>query len=59
MVLVSEDVNGSPNFSVNFRLLVAPWGLIPQTSAPRSVIVSLASRNSHASTVQPGVSSLG
>ena len=39
--------------------LAEPWGLTPHTSAPRSTIVSFASRNSHASTVQPGVSSFG
>ena len=54
--LAREDKDES---DAELALLAAPCGLTPHTSAPCSRIVSSLSRNSHASTVQPGVSSAG
>ena len=44
---------------MNFAWLAVPSGLTPSTSAPALRNRDHASRNEHASTVQPGVSSFG
>ena len=59
VVLVGEQRERQLELLAEGALAGRTLGLTPQTSAPRSWMVSLRSRNSHASTVQPGVSSLG
>src|SRR5262249_29171666 len=54
----ASSVNGSENFSLNFTCDASSSGLTPRTTAPRCSNSVYASRKPHASTVQPGVSSL-
>src|SRR5262245_13010540 len=55
----ARSVNGSENFSLNFTCDASSSGLTPSTTAPRCSNSEYTSRKPHASTVQPGVSSLG
>lgn len=51
--------NGSRNLRANRAWLSAPSGLTPSTVTPALRNLAHPSRNEHASTVHPGVSSLG
>src|SRR5208337_1937724 len=52
-------VNGRSYFSLNFFCALGWSGEMPSTTAPAFCILLYASRNPHASMVQPGVSALG